>query len=501
MNIANQDRTLLNLFASIIEKRGPDYGYALSATTDALWHGQDRALALYQKTLVLRPQPNGPVKILGNRFPNLQGVCSLFAHGLAQHPDIADEIQAAPETFHDAVTLDQAVGRQVFSGQLLAGGGAVGEALTGALSYGLSERLLAWATGHTTDPKTPAAMRANFAMIFQQPQEALLSWNKNLGAKEASAPGPGKAVLSRLVESVLAYTPDAKGPDGTFGQARTIEESAAKKRVPNGGLIPLHATMRRITLDPMLQFVDLHTAGSSIDAVLAQDPEALNAICLELAILVTELVPVLLIPPGDKAVFARYDTHLLSSLLTDVMDSLAILGMSPTPIVLPPWAGQINGLFTRRGLYAGLRFLGICIANAGLDQRTIVGQFLVFLLNSGIAALDRRMSDPGLSPGAGDRLLMSFAPALVELDKVLAYPQERKDELTSLREKLAEEAQEATADAEMAQTAMCLRNDLVFSRKELYAAALHYQEKQKAEPASQVLADLRPTPSAGPRIF
>ncbi len=160
--------TLLEAFRGVIEVRKPNPDLTLQVPTSDLAAGLEQATTLL--THVLHPDPADidPQAVGRQRFPDIYGVLSLMADGLAQAPEIAEEIQATPAAFTGAVTLDQAIGRLVYAGQIVDQGGQLGEALAGAAAQDLCLTTVRQVRQQVQDLKQPADRRSSLAMIFEE---------------------------------------------------------------------------------------------------------------------------------------------------------------------------------------------------------------------------------------------------------------------------------------------------------------------------------------------
>ncbi len=160
---------LLDLFASIVEVPKPDPEKALSTPTAQLDAAYDQANTLFDGTVRPEMDDVDPNAVGRRRFPELQGVAGRFAEGLAKNQDIVDEVLATPDDFAGWISLDQAIGRYVFAGQLLARGGETGEVLAGAAAQKLCLDTLDQARARIQDTSTPADPRSDISTAFAEP--------------------------------------------------------------------------------------------------------------------------------------------------------------------------------------------------------------------------------------------------------------------------------------------------------------------------------------------
>jgi hypothetical protein len=166
---APDNQKLLDIFTGVVENRRIDLPQALSTPLPELAAGRDQGTALLAG--VVRPNTDEiDARAAGRqRFPALQGTAGLFAEGLAKNADIAAEILAAADDFTAAVAVDQAVGRFVFAGELLAMGGSAGELLAATAAQRLCQGALAEARARITDPAVPAVTRSDVSVAFAEP--------------------------------------------------------------------------------------------------------------------------------------------------------------------------------------------------------------------------------------------------------------------------------------------------------------------------------------------
>ncbi len=133
-----------------------------------------------------------------------------------------------------------------------------------------------------------------------------------------------------------------------------------------------------------------------------------------------------------------------------------------------------------------------------MDQRAIVGQFLVFLLDRLLKDLARRLAGRHHPPMESNALLHDFARPLFDLSEVLNAPQKRKDELSALREKLSQEAQGAADDAELEIMKTSLRQQLLVPQEAIFAVVRKLMEKQFRQPPPVESGLLHDMSQAGP---
>src|ERR1043165_5134159 len=84
----------------------PTFTAAFSAPLDKLTEGRQRARALYAEGPTLLFDDQQRRDIGGQRYPELQGVATLFARVLTSHPQIEKDCPARPPLLDRTVRLD-----------------------------------------------------------------------------------------------------------------------------------------------------------------------------------------------------------------------------------------------------------------------------------------------------------------------------------------------------------------------------------------------------------
>lgn len=170
----NPDQDAEELVRRFVQKKDlvdqePSLTAAFGPSAQELAQGRDQARLLDNQGPGLSFDDAQRQRLGGQRFPDLQGVVSLFADGLELHPEIVDELRARPEFWRRLVRLDQALGRAVWCGELFWHGGESGELITAAAAHGLGADVLRDANARKDDPRLPAPQRSALAAAVTEP--------------------------------------------------------------------------------------------------------------------------------------------------------------------------------------------------------------------------------------------------------------------------------------------------------------------------------------------
>lgn len=248
----------------------------------------------------------------------------------------------------------------------------------------------------------------------------------------------------------------------------------------------LFAVMERSGLGETLAGLPLDPHAGTVREVLLLDPAAVDATSLGLSRLATGLLPLWQLAPAQQGVYQRQLQPTLPTLVGNVAGSLRVLAKSGTNFGAEP--GPLLELLKKMDIYGTIKVIGMQVNDTGMDYREVTGAFLVFLIDRVLGALDRRFTDPAVPQAQKDRLLEDFAPALLDMEEVLRDPVVRKQDLQAHRQTLGQQARDAQAEAQVQDTALRLRQNLVTPREQLFAAARHYRAKH-APPGAPVLGD------------
>ncbi len=257
----------------------------------------------------------------------------------------------------------------------------------------------------------------------------------------------------------------------------------------------LFAVMERSAMDGILATIRLTGGPAGTKAVLSQDRKDLDAVTFPLARIARGLLPIGTVDPIQMGVLQRQLNPTVRSLVGNVADGLRTLKEHNVPFKAS--ADPIVDLMGKSEIFAGLELLGLQVNDIGMDQREVVGGFMVFALDRMLDYLDKRITDPNVPQPLKNKLLDDFGPALMDLDDVLRNPQLVKDALAAQSAALGQQVQDAQAEAQLKDAAMRVRQQLVMPREMLFAAARRYVQQRQQGPA--VLANQPPQtpPPAG----
>lgn len=261
---------------------------------------------------------------------------------------------------------------------------------------------------------------------------------------------------------------------------------------------PTVATLQRGPLSGIIaEYAPPGTLVDQLVSLIVSDPVATNRALAGVAGLGMRHLPMGTMTPSEKALYGKYKTSPLVQRRGFVGDALLVLEPYGIPFAVGP--ARLQELGDLQASFKDWRVFGQQLVNLGMDRRAMLGPMQLMLVTKLVEAINRRFRDPALKPAERSKLLDDFAPALLELERVLSMRVERKEELKGARADAQSQLAAATADAAYAATLVKLRQGVIVSREELFAAARRHQELKKGE-GDAAKAEVKETPKApGPR--
>lgn len=201
-----QERKLYQLFSEKerLTTEEPAAAAAFTPPVEKLQEGERRARALFAEGPDLELSPDKRAELGAGRFPELQGVVSLFGAGLAKHADIVAEIGAGADLLDRVVRVDMGLGRLAWAAELLLRGGENGELITAAAMQAACQGLISQASSAASGTAHTPAQRRALSAAFTEPERIEKQRRDREAQTRATADkaaAPFQAAISQAEES------------------------------------------------------------------------------------------------------------------------------------------------------------------------------------------------------------------------------------------------------------------------------------------------------------